>query len=169
MTAKCRSRNPQKYDKSKMRRVFDRHMAAGQEGENKVEMTRKRLEIYRSEKQEIEELRQKLKSLSPDAYTGHDTILDYRTGFPVPYAVVGTDIQTYWVRKNSLEKEIVCLEQRCQEVEQWVEEIPDSKIRRMFRLYYIDGNNQKNVAKQLFMDRSTISKKINNYLQITEK
>lgn len=159
----------QKLHRCNQQSITCRPMAAGQEGENKVEMTKKRLEIYRSEKQEIEELCQKLKSLSPDAYTGHDTILDYRTGFPVPYAVVGTDIPAYWARKNSLEKEIACLEQRCQEVEQWVEEIPDSKIRRMFRLYYIDGNNQKNVAKQLFMDRSTISKKINNYLQITEK
>lgn len=128
-----------------------------------MEMTKKRLEIYRSEKQEIEELRQKLKSLSPDAYTSHDTILDYRTGFPVPYAVVGTDIPAYWARKNSLEKEIARLGQRCQEVEQWIEEIPESISRRIFRMYYLEGKSQDKVAKAVYVSQTSVSKKLSDF------
>lgn len=129
-----------------------------------MKITKKRLETYRSEKQEIGELRQKLQSLSPDVYTGHDTILDYRTGFPVPHAVVGTDIPAYWARKNSLEKEIARLEQRCQEVEQWIEDIPDSLIRRIFRMYFEEKRKQREIAKVLHIDQSNISRKIESYL-----
>lgn len=134
-----------------------------------MEITKKRLEAYKSEKQEIIELRHKFQNLSPDAYTGNDTILDYRSGFPIPKAVVGTDISAYWNRKEYLIKEIARLEQRCMDVEQWIEEIPDSLTRRIFRMYYVDDQNQKDIAKQLHMDRSGISKKINKYLQIDQK
>lgn len=134
-----------------------------------MEMTKKRLEAYRSEKQEITELRHKLQNLSTDAYTGHDTILDYRSGFPIPKAVVGTDISAYWNRKERLTKEIARLEQRCLDVEQWIEDIPDSLTRRIFRLYFEDGQSQETIAKQTNMDRSNIGKKINKYLQIDKK
>lgn len=132
---------------------------------DQVEMTKQRLEAYRSERQEIEELKYKLQALRARDYTGVDTILDYRSGFPVPQAVVGTDIESYWSRKGHLQSQITRLTERCREVEQWIEEIPDSTIRRIFRMYYEDGKGQQAIAKQLHMDQSRVSRKIDGYLK----
>lgn len=130
-----------------------------------MEMTKKRLEAYRSETREIEELKSKLKALSLENYTGNDVILDYRSGFPIPQAVVGTDVDAYQTRKERLQAEIIRLEQRCLETEQWIQDIPDSVTRRIFRLYFEEGQGQQAIAKRLHVDRSYVSKKINNYIK----
>lgn len=131
-----------------------------------MEITKKRLEAYRSEKQEIEELKSKLEALTPEKYTGNDVILDYRSGYPVPQAVVGTDIDAYQTRKENLRAEISRLEQRCLETEKWIQDIPDSVTRRIFRSYFEEGKGQQVIAKQLHVDRSTVSKKITDYMQV---
>jgi DNA-directed RNA polymerase specialized sigma subunit len=128
-------------------------------------MTKKRLEAYRSETREIEELKSKLKALSLENYTGNDVILDYRSGFPIPRAVMGTDVDAYQARKERLRAEISRLEQRCLETEQWIQDIPDSVTRRIFRLYFEEGQGQQAIAKRLHVDRSYVSKKINNYIK----
>ncbi len=134
-----------------------------------MKITKKRLEAYRSEKQEIIELRHKLHSLKVEDYTGNDVIMDYRSGFPVPQSVVGTDISAYWAYQDRLISEISRLEQRCQEVEQWIEQIPDSTTRRIFRMYYEDGQGQQAIARQMHLDQSNISKKMSKYLKHIEK
>lgn len=130
-----------------------------------MKMTKKRLEAYRSEKQEIIELRHKLHSLKVEDYIGNDVIMDYRSGFPVPQSVVGTDIGAYWAHQDRLISEISRLEWRCQEVEQWIEQIPDSTTRRIFRMYYEDDQGQQAIANQLHIDRSLVSKRISNYIK----
>ncbi len=130
-----------------------------------MKMTKKRLVAYRSETREIEELKSKLKALSLENYTGNDVILDYRSGFPIPQAVVGTDVDAYQARKERLRAEISRLEQRCLETEQWIQDIPDSVTRRIFRLYFEEGQGQQAIAKRLHVDRSYVSKKINNYIK----
>ena len=130
-------------------------------------MTKKRLEAHRSKKQEIEELKWKLRNMESKDYIDNSVIMDYRSGFPIPQSVIGVDTDAYRKRQKRLRDEISRLERHCQEVEQWIEDIPDSLTRRIFRMYYEDGQNQKVIAKQLHVDRSTISKKINNYLQET--
>lgn len=129
-----------------------------------MEMTKKRLEAYRSEKQEIQELKHKLQTLKPQDYTGNDVIMDYRSGFPVPQSVVGTDLDAYHSRKDHLISEISRLEQRCQEVEQWIDAIQDSLTRRIFRMYFEDGKKQREIAMTLHTDQSNISKKIEFFL-----
>lgn len=133
-------------------------------GGYRVEMTKKRLEAYRSEKQEIEELRIKLKALAIENYTGNDVILDYRSGFPIPQAVVGIDIDAYRTHRERLQAKISQLEQRCLETEQWIQDIPDSITRRIIRLYFEEGKKQREIARILHIDQSNISKKIANYL-----
>lgn len=134
-----------------------------------MEMTKKRLEAYRSEKQEIEELKHKLQNLKTEDYVGNSVINDYRSGFPSPQSVVGVDMDAFQTRQSRLRTEINRLYRRCLEVEQWIDEIPDSLTRRIFRLYFVDGKNQKDIAKQIHTDRSVISRKINSYIQRDEK
>ena len=51
----------------------------------KQEMTKERLESYRSCKEEIRELQYKLDHLGEgDSMIGNDTVFDYKTGYPRP-------------------------------------------------------------------------------------
>ena len=55
-----------------------------------MEMTRERLEQYRSNVQEIRELTYKLDHLGEgDSLIGNDVIFDYKKGYPRPQSVVG--------------------------------------------------------------------------------
>lgn len=128
-------------------------------------MTRKVLEDYRSKKDEIEELRYKVKHLADnDSMVGHDTILDYRSGYPVPQSVVGTDCERYWRMRNRYENKITQLERECEEVEEYIENIQDSMTRRIFRMYYMDGLSQKKIAQTVHVSQSVVSEKISNFI-----
>lgn len=128
-----------------------------------MEMTKKRLEAYRSEKQEIEELKHKLQNIKAEDYVGNSVIMDYRSGYPVPQSIVGTDLKAYHARKESLTSNISRLEQRCREVEQWIEDIPDSLSRRIFRMHYLEGKIQDEVARAVYVSQSFISKKLSDF------
>lgn len=135
------------------------------EGENIV--TKELLESYRSKKSEIAELKYKINHLNDgDAMMGNDTIFDYRSGYPMPQAVVGVD----WGKVNRTteryEDKIEELTKECEEIEEFIEEIPDSLTRRIFRMYYKDGFSQSYVAKKVHLDKSSVSRKIDNFLKV---
>ncbi len=52
-------------------------------------------------------------------------------------------------------------------IEEFVAGIDRSDIRMIFEMIFIEGKKQNEVAKILNMDRSSISKKINRYLQLS--
>lgn len=112
-----------------------------------MEMTRERLESYRSNVQEIGELACKLKLLEDNSKNDE---LQIRRRFR--YAELHTRLQ----REND-------------EIEEWVLSIPDGLTRRIFSLYYLEGMSQDRVAKQLHMDRSGVSRKIKGYLNKSHK
>ena len=132
-----------------------------------MEMTRERLEGYRSCREEIQELHYKLAHLGEgDSMIGNDVILDYQTGFPRPQSIVGYDHEKEERLRRIYENRIAKLQAECAEVEQWVEAIPDSLTRRIFRMYYIDGMNQSKIAKRVHLSQAEISKKISRYLKV---
>ena len=129
-------------------------------------MTRERLEGYQSCKEEIRELQYKLAHLGEgDSLIGNDVVFDYRTGYPKPQSVVGYDYELERRRKERWEKLIEKLQSEVTEVEQWVENIPDSLTRRIFQMYYIDGVRQKRIAKKMHLSQSQISRKIDGFLK----
>lgn len=131
-----------------------------------MEMTRERLEGYRSCREEIQELQYKLAHLGEgDSMIGNDVILDYRTGYPRPQSVVGHDDKREERLRETYENRIAKLRAECAEVEQWVEAIPDSLTRRIFRMYFLEGRSQKQIGKIVHLDRSMISKKIDKYMK----
>ena len=133
-------------------------------------MTREELEEYRSKKEEIAELEYKLKHISDnDEMVGNDVIMDYRSGFPVPQSVVGIDLKKYDNAKARYTNRLARLRQECDEIEEYVERIEDSITRRIFRMYYIDGASQENVAKAVHMSQSLVSKKISDFLKLEYK
>ena len=133
-------------------------------------MTREELEEYRSKKEEIAELEYKLKHISDnDEMVGNDVIMDYRSGFPVPHSVVGVDWKKYDNAKARYTNRLARLREECDEIEEYVERIEDSITRRIFRMYYIDGVSQENVAKAVHMSQSLVSKKISDFLKLEYK
>ncbi len=130
-------------------------------------MDRKQLERYRSQKEEILELQYKLEHLGEgDSLTGNDIIFDYSTGFPRPQAVVGYDYDKEQRLRARYKDRLLKLKKECEETEQWVEAIIDSQTRRIFRMYYLDGDTQQRIGEKLHMDKSTVSRKIENFLKL---
>ena len=125
-------------------------------------MTKESLEAYRSKKEEIKELQQKLLHIADGKpMIGNDTILDYRKGYPIPEPVIGVDWEKVMRTEKRYEQKIEMLSRECEEVENYIESITDSLTRRIFRMYYVEGLSQKAIGNVVHMDRSYISKKIN--------
>lgn len=132
-----------------------------------MEITKELLQGYRSKKDEIQELDYILKNRWRDeGLIGNDVIFDYSKGYPMPQSVVGFDQAKYERLQDRDQRRKEQLEQECEEIEEWVEAIPDSLTRRIFRMCFIDGRKQKDAAKAVHLDQSMISKKINNYLKV---
>lgn len=130
-------------------------------------MEREQLERYQSQKEEIRELRYKLEHLGEgDSLVGNSTIFDYSTGFPKPQAVVGYDCEKERRLRERYETRLAKLQGDCEETEQWIEAIPDSQTRRIFRMYYLEGETQQKIGKRLHLDQSSVSRKIENFLKL---
>ena len=136
-----------------------------------VDITKELLQGYRSKKAEIQELDWKLKNRWRDeALIGNDVIFDYSKGYPIPQSVVGFDQKKYERLQDCDQRRKEQLEQECEEAEKFVGSIEKSLERRIFQMYFIDGTEQptqKEVAKAVHMERSSISKKIDDYLQLS--
>lgn len=130
-------------------------------------MEREQLERYQSQKEEIRELRYKLEHLRDgDNLVGNSTIFDYSTGFPKPQAVVGHDYNKEWRLRERYKTRLEKLEADCEETEQWVEDIPDSQTRRIFRMRFLEGMILEQIGKKMHVDKSTVSRKIENFLKL---
>lgn len=135
-----------------------------------MDITKELLQGYRSKKAEIQELDYILKNRWRDeGMIGNDVIFDYSKGYPMPQSVVGFDQKKYERLQDRDQRRKEQLEQECVEIETFVENIDDSLTRRIFKMYFIDGDKkptQHKVAKKLFIDQSTVSKKIDEYFKV---
>lgn len=130
-------------------------------------MEREQLERYLSQKEEIRELRYKLEHLGEgDSLIGNSTIFDYSTGYPRPQAVVGYDYNKERRLRERYETRLEKLQVDCEETEQWIEAIPDSQTRRIFRMRFLEGMILEQIGKKMHVDKSTVSRKIENFLKV---
>lgn len=86
------------------------------------------------------------------------------TRFPVEMESPGLAAESTR-RIEGWQREIAELRHKCREIEDFINSIKDPELRTIFRLRYIDGLKQREVAKKVNLDRSVISRKINNYLK----
>ena len=129
-------------------------------------MDKQQLEAYRSNKDEIIELQQKLRELpGSESLIDNSVVLDYRRGYPQPRSIIGYDHGLEERRRERWTKRIELLQAEVDEVEQWIEAIPDGVTRRIFRMLYVEGKTQQKVAEKLHMDQSRISRKISKFLK----
>ena len=130
-------------------------------------MDKQRLEAYRSNLAEIKELNRKLDDLTgSESLIGNSVIMDYRRGYPQPQSVVGYDYELESSRRERWEKRKAKLQADVNEAEEWIEAIPDGLTRRCFRMVYCDGLTLSKTSKRMHMDKSTVSRKIDNFLKV---
>lgn len=136
-------------------------------------MTKDRLAAYRSNRQEIKELEYILNNRwRSEAMIGKDVIMDYNKGYPMPQTVVGFDQKRYERLQDRDIKRKTLLEDECKEVEDFISEIQDSVTRRIFQLYFTEGDvkmTQAQIASKVYIERSRISRKIDDYLKNAHK
>ena len=131
-------------------------------------MDKQQLEAYRSNRDEIIELQQKLRELpGSESLIDNSVILDYRRGYPQPRSIVGYDHGLEECRRERWTKRIELLQAEVDAVERWIEAIPDGVTRRIFRMIYVEGMTQRKVAKKMHMDQGGISKKISAFLKLS--
>ena len=58
-------------------------------------------------------------------------------------------------------------EQQAFEIERFISDIPDSTDRQIFEMLFLDGKKQKEVAKELGFDQSSVSKRVTAKLQLS--
>lgn len=131
-----------------------------------MDITKELLQGYRSKKAEIQELDYILKNRWRDeGLIGNDVIFDYSKGYPMPQSVVGFDQAKYERLQDRDLRRKEQLEQECEEIETFVENIDESLTRRIFRMCFIDGRKQKDVAKAVHLDQSRVSRRVDDYLK----
>lgn len=94
-----------------------------------------------------------------------------------PYIEVRTSVQMNEPREaDEISKQILIKKKRREQVEkliteteQFIAEIPDSVDRQIFELRYIDGLKQREVAEAVSLDRSRVSRRIDEYLKNAHK
>ena len=136
-----------------------------------MEMTKEVLTSYRSKQEEIRELTIIIENRYRDeSLIGNDVILDYSKGYPpIPQGVVGFDVEKYKRLQDRDRRRKARLVKECSEIEDFIEAIPDSITRRIFRMVFLEGRKQKDVARTVHLDRSRVSRKIDDFLKNAHK
>ena len=90
---------------------------------------------------------------------------DYRTGKGIPKSRTEYDYdhQEWNKLKKKLRRKIKTLGRLVIRAEEFISGIEDSEMRTILRRYYINGDTQDDIGKELHYDRSTISKKIERF------
>lgn len=129
-------------------------------------MNEKWLKEYRSNKAEIRELKYNLAHLAgSEILIGNSVILDYRKGYPQPQSLVGYDHNLEEDLREKWENRLAELEAHVNEVEAWIEAIPDSITRRCFRMYYMEGKSQAKIGRAVHVSQATVSEKMSKFLK----
>lgn len=100
----------------------------------------------------------------------------YGSSQSFPYTKVGTSVQMYQPEENdSVNKEIrekeaerILVIGELKEVEEYISDIKDVEVKELFELHYLEGYTQEKVSEIVNIDRSYVSKKINNYLKLSQ-
>ena len=129
-------------------------------------MDKQQLEAYRSNKDEITELCAKLRELpGSESLIDNSVILDYRRGYPQPKSIVGYDHGLEERRRERWLHRIELLQAEVDEVERWIEAIPDGTDRRIFRMAFMDRVSQAKIGKKLHLSQTAVSYRMRKYLE----
>lgn len=68
--------------------------------------------------------------------------------------------QIYEARQKKVEQQML-------EIETFIDGIDDTEIRQIFELRFIEGQKQEQIAKVMHLERSSVSRKISAYFQLS--
>ncbi len=141
-----------------------------------TKLTESELIQYRAIKNEIEDIEFRIKQHQVQKQQMSTTkVKGSLSEFPYTEAhfnVVGPDHDEIDRRINRIaelerkkrDKQAELIEKE-HELYDYIFSIPESEIRQIFILRFIDGWSQEAIGKKLHMDRSTVSKKITKYIE----
>jgi DNA-directed RNA polymerase specialized sigma subunit len=69
------------------------------------------------------------------------------------------------IRKKEAER--MLLKAEVDEVDEYIEAIGDPEIKEIFELAFVEGKKQREIGEKLNIDRSYVSKKIDEYLKLS--
>ena len=69
------------------------------------------------------------------------------------------------IRKAEAER--MLLKAEVDEVDEYIEVIGDPEIKEIFELAFVEGKKQREIGEKLNIDRSYVSKKIDEYLKLS--
>ena len=125
----------------------------------KRELTKLNKQIEKLQSKDIPVVAGKVKGSSKDF-----PYIEVRTSVlmeePVTADTVNNLLKIKNERRQQVEKKII-------ETERFIQNIPDSLTRQIFELCFQEGKRQKDVAKILHLEQSTISKRISTYLKLS--
>lgn len=138
-------------------------------------MTEKELSQYKAIKNEIADLNRRIKEAKEGPVMSFGTVKGSSKYFPYTeqnFHVSGMDPSDTNIRQKQISELLRQREvQRDElmkkqiEIEQYIAEIKDSTARTIFRLYFIDGMSQWQIAKRLGYDQSSISHRIKRFIK----
>lgn len=134
--------------------------------ENEIRMTKERLTEYYNIKREAEDLRKRIEKLEKQSEMVGDVVQKGINGKAVIY---GVDIRRAYKLEKYKNKLKAFNEKIIEEkikIEEYIETIPFSEIRRIFRYRYEDGDNWIQIMhKMKYKEESTARKKHDKYLK----
>lgn len=138
-------------------------------------MDKGRLKQYGALKKELQMLDDKLDKLY-ERQENVPEVMGKVTGSSndFPYTQVRTTVRMAEPKENDAIKKLIRIkEQRREqvndlivEIEEFIAGIPDSETRQIFELTYLEGKKQREVAEEVGLERSVVSKRITNYINL---
>lgn len=129
-----------------------------------MRMTRKRLQAIRALRQELDTLEKKYIK-TPKREEVADTVGDYSLGVKRTLVIRGISDQ----RSRELEEKILIkqakLENEALLLENFLEEVEDSEMRDILRLYFVLGLTQEEIGDRKGYSRQAITKKIDRFFE----
>ena len=139
-------------------------------------MDKETLKQYRPLKNEIRELDKKIDKLY-DRKAALPTVMGKvtKSSDDFPYIEEHVSVQMDEPKEaGKIDKLLLIRENRRKqvnktliEIEEFIAAIPESTDRQIFELTYLDGKKQREVAKEVGLERSSIAKKIDRYLKLS--
>lgn len=143
-------------------------------------MTKEKLEQLTNLRAEIKQLQREIETIKEQkAYVVKDKVQGSSKEWPYTLGnkvIVGIDVKEENVRELRIIKRSELLARRLQSAEEleleitaFINSIPDSTTRRIFSLRYEQGKTWCEVGKNMGMDHSTVMRKCEKYLNLSQK
>lgn len=127
-------------------------------------MTKNCLKKLRSLIKEAEHLQAEYDEMTCDPKTFvQDSVKDYSTGYPHNIVIQGYGSDDFVALRQKLYNKRKLIIKEITEMEEWLNSVPDTRIRNILRLQYWDGLTQEEIAEKYDCDARTIKRWLKNF------